>query len=383
MSARRGSGCLYQQKNRHGEKAGPWWIKYSVNGQARYESTGTTDKDEAQRLLNERLGRVATGSPLPPRVDKILYDELAQDLRQHYEATGSRDLVEAAGRLAHLDPYFRGRRAMDIRPAVLTDCIVHRQREAASNGTINRELGVLSKMLRLGFHADKVGRLPKITKLREAAPRSGFFEDEQYHAVGRQLEARPDLQVANAIAHTYGWRMQSEVLTLERRQVDLRAGTHGTLTIDPGMTKNDDGRVVYLTPELRGHLEGQLERVEALGRSLGRIIPFLFPHLGNGRLQGTRIKDFRRAWKTATRRAGVPGRIRHDFRRTAVRNLTRRGVVERVAMKMTGHRTRSVFERYNIVSDGDLREAARKMAEPGTTVMNSVMTRREIEKPAR
>jgi integrase len=115
--------------------------------------------------------------------------------------------------------------------------------------------------------------------------------------------------------------------------------------------------------------------VEALERQLGRIIPYLFPHLGPGRLQGTRIKDFRKAWKTATRRAGVPGKLRHDFRRTAVRNLTRRGVVERVAMHATGHRTRSVFERYNIVSDGDLRDVARKLAGEEITMAGKTVSR--------
>lgn len=66
-------------------------------------------------------------------------------------------------------------------------------------------------------------------------------------------------------------------------------------------------------------------------------------------------------WKTAARKAGCPGWIPHDFRRTAVRNLLRATVPERVAMQMTGHKTRSVFERYNIVSSGDLREAASKL----------------------
>ena len=77
--------------------------------------------------------------------------------------------------------------------------------------------------------------------------------------------------------------------------------------------------------------------------------------------EGKRIKSFLKAFKAACKAAGYPGHIPHDFRRTAVRNLVRAGVNETVAMKMTGHKTRSVFERYNIVSDGYLRDAARKL----------------------
>src|SRR5262245_12732058 len=74
---------------------------------------------------------------------------------------------------------------------------------------------------------------------------------------------------------------------------------------------------------------------------------------------------FRKAWATACRRAGVPGRIPHDFRRTAVRNMEQAGVPRSVAMKLTGHKTESVYRRYAIVSDTDLQEAARRLAGEG------------------
>src|SRR3989442_1459267 len=119
-------------------------------------------------------------------------------------------------------------------------------------------------------------------------------------------------------------------------------------------------RLVYLPPDLKAQLAGQVERVRALERERGRIIPYLFPHLSSTH-KGAGRRDFRRAWATACRKAGVRGKIRHDFRRTAVRNMVNRGVAERVAMKGTGHKTRSVFDRYHIVSPAVLQDVARKL----------------------
>jgi integrase len=97
--------------------------------------------------------------------------------------------------------------------------------------------------------------------------------------------------------------------------------------------------------------------VEALQRSLGRVVPWVFC-----RNDGAPVGDFKKAWATAKREAGVPGRLFHDFRRTAVRDLIRAGIPETVAMKLTGHRTRSVFQRYAIVEEGMLREAGERLA---------------------
>ena len=90
-------------------------------------------------------------------------------------------------------------------------------------------------------------------------------------------------------------------------------------------------------------------------------MPHLFPHL-RGRRAGRRRDDFRKAWTTACVKAGVPGRLVHDLRRTAVRNMERAGVSRSVATKITGHRTEHVYRRYAIVRDADLQEAARRLA---------------------
>jgi integrase len=291
-------------------------------------------------------------------VDRITYDELARDLRLHYETTGTRGLKEADTRFKALQPFFTGRRAASLKGALAEEYVQQRSQTGVANATINRELATLIRMLRLGYERDKVGKLPVIHKLTEAPPRAGFFERADFEAVRRTL--RPDLQLAVRIAHSYGWRMQSEVLALGLSQIDLSAGT---LRINPGGSKTGEGRVVYLSSEVKTMIEAQIERVRTLSRTLGRVIPYLFPHLPKGRLQGERIRDFRKSWTSACKAVGLSGMLRHDLRRTAARNLIRSGVPEVVSMRITGHRTRAVFDRYNIVSPADLQDAARKMAD--------------------
>jgi integrase len=167
----------------------------------------------------------------------------------------------------------------------------------------------------------------------------------------RHLVAEP-LRPAATFAYITGWRIDSEVLPLEWRQVDFGAGE---VRLDPGKTKNGEGRTFPMTRDLREMLEQQRAITENLQRQLKIVCPRVFHRSGRP------IKSFRVAFRSACAEAGCPGRVLHDFRRTAVRNLVRAGIPERVAMQMTGHKTRSVFERYNIVSAGDLREAARRL----------------------
>jgi integrase len=154
---------------------------------------------------------------------------------------------------------------------------------------------------------------------------------------------------------------KSELLTRQWRHVDL---TNGWLRLEPGESKTDEGRDFPFTPHLQIVLETQRERVRELERATGRIIPSVFFHFGSeARARpGSPIKDFRGAWASACRAAGVPGRLVHDFRRTAVRNLERAGVPRSAAMKMTGHRSESVYRRYAITDSAMLQEAAVKLA---------------------
>ena len=155
-------------------------------------------------------------------------------------------------------------------------------------------------------------------------------------------------------AYLTGWRVRDEVVKLIWSNVDFKAET---VRLEPGTTKNKDGRVIYMTPDLRALLEGQREKTLALQRQTDKIIPLVFHN------EDYPIRNYYKAWHKGCEEAGLSGKIPHDFRRTAVRNMVRAGIPERVAMQMTGHKTRSVFDRYHIVSDGDLKEAAQRLSQ--------------------
>jgi integrase len=197
---------------------------------------------------------------------------------------------------------------------------------------------------------------PYIPLLKENNVRRGFFEPAQFQSVRNHLPVH--MRGIVEFANVTGWRTPSEILPLEWRQVDMKAGE---VRLDPGTTKNNDARIFPFTTELRRVFEDQQQVAERLKKA-GIITPYVFFYTV-GKKAGKQITEsgFNKAWRKARIEAGCPGRIPHDFRRTAVRNLVRAGVPERVALQLTGHKTRAVFERYNIVSAGDLRDAARRL----------------------
>jgi integrase len=234
--------------------------------------------------------------------------------------------------------------------AHVTAYTVARQQAGAANATINRELAALKRMLRLAIQGEKIHRAPHIAMLKEDNVRKGFFESDQVEAVRRHLSV--DLQPVVTFAYITGWR-SDEIKTLTWDQVDFQAGT---VVLFVGEDKNRAGRTFYMTPALRGSLEAQRVTTEARQRARGAIIRWVFHR------NGKPILDFRGAWQAACRKAGVPGRIPHDFRRTAVRNLERAGVPRSTAMAMVGHKTEAVYRRYATVDSAMLQEGTAKLA---------------------
>jgi integrase len=331
-----------------------WWVKYYQNGRPIRESTGSKRETEAKRFLKLREGQVAQGKRVMPQAERLRFENLVDDFLADYRINDKRLLDKAERSVRHLHHFFGGMRAREITTDKVRAYIQQRQKEGVSNAEINRELAALKRMFNLAVRSERIFSKPSIPSLQENDVRKGFFEEEAFRAILKQL---PDpLKPVVLFDYYTGWRKE-EILGLTWQQIDLEAGT---VRLDPGTTKNREGRLVVLAAELYDALRAQRAKTSALEHKRGRIIPWVFHR------NGKPIRDFRTAWQGACRRAGQPGRLIHDFRRTAVRNMVRAGIPERVAMTITGHKTRSVFDRYHIVSEGDLREAARKLSGTAT-----------------
>jgi len=218
----------------------------------------------------------------------------------------------------------------------------------AASATINRELAALKRMLKLGAiqTPPKVDRVPHIPLLEEKNTRKGFFEHDEFEALRNALPSY--LKDLASFGYKVGWRV-SEITTLKWNQVDL---AQGIVRLEVGETKNDEGRTVYLDDELKK----TFCRLWNDRKVNERLLPWVFLNQSGS----DRVKRFDKAWKKACKDAGIGIRLFHDFRRTAVRNMVRSGIPERVAMMISGHKTRSVFDRYNIVNDQDLKLAAQQ-----------------------
>ena len=341
MPRTRGSGSIYKQKG-----SAVYWVKYYRNGKSFRESTRTTNKQEANDFLKQRLGEIATGNFYGPLAERVTIAELAEDFLRDYRINERKsvDDVEARWKL-HLQPFFGHMRACEVSSDLVARYVDSRRQEKASNATVNREMAALKRMFRLGLQCTppKVNRVPKIPRLAENNIRKGFLEDGQFEKI---ISHCPELwfRAIVEVGRTYGWRI-GELLQLRVRQVDLLAKV---IRLDPGTTKNRDGREVSMTQNVYALLSACVSGKQP--------DDFVFT-----RPDGKPVLSFKKTWRNACVAAGVPNLLFHDLRRTAARNLRRAGVAEGVIMKIGGWRTRSVFERYAIVSQTDIAEAMRKL----------------------
>lgn len=336
-----------------------WWLAFWHGGRLVRESAQTESKTEAEKLLRRRMVARDAGLYAGPDARKTTLADLRKILEDNYGANG-RNTKGVSQRFAHLEAHFGTER-----PAreITTDRVVAYQAARlaakAKPATVNRELAALRRAFRLAETAGRVETRPVFELLRENNTRTGFFERDAFDAVCARL---PDwLQPVVTFQYLTGWRT-GETLRLQWAQVDLKAGV---IRLEPGTTKNRDGRVLPFRalPELAEVIDGRRAQTKQHERALERVIPWVFHRDGEPLLAKYGASGaVYTAWRAACKAGGVPGRILHDFRRTAVRNLERAGVSRSVAMKITGHKTEAVYRRYAIVSKADIADGLAKVA---------------------
>ncbi len=332
-----GHGRIYQRGQ-------VYFIAYSVGGRELRESARSGQWADAQALLERRLQERERADRQAAETPKFSFEAMAAVYVEEYAIRQLRTLSTARLRVTHLATFFGGMAAAAITAPLIRLYQAGRRKKGAAAATVNRETAALHRMCRL---AERNGRLPRVPvfpeRLREDPPRQGFFEHGDYLAVRALLP--PPFQDVFDFAYYSGWRKE-EILQLTWTEVDVAGGV---IRLDPRRSKTIMGRVLPLAAPLKAVLERRkAHRTGDQGRVFAR--------------DGIPVRAWRTCFKRACRRAGVPARLLHDCRRTAARNLVRAGVPERIAMALLGHKTRSMFDRYNIVSERDLLAASTQLA---------------------
>jgi integrase len=377
MKRQRGTGSIFLQPG-----SSIWWYQIWVNGKRERGSTGCRSKREADGFVRRKLAEYSVGLS-SPETQKVTVKELVEDVLLRNKNNGNKTVADDESRWKnHLEPFFGYLRATQVSSDLIDRYINNRKSDktrskvAPENGTINRELALLKSAFNHGTEQTppKVRFVPHFNMLQENNVRRGFLQDKQYLRLSREC-AIEGVWLAGLFetAYAYGWR-EDELLELRVGQLDLLGKI-----IDLGETKNGDQRMIQMTE----HIFQILVRCVAGKKPADRVLT---------RDDGSPVKDFRQAWWNACIRSGL-GRFQcrdcesnvsegrkcttcnskkkakyiglhfHDLRRTGIRNMSRKGVPEKVGMLISGHKTDSVYRRYNIVDMEVLKAATTKIEE--------------------
>jgi len=365
----RGLGSIYRRTVTEADgterEIPTWHIQFSVNGRQYRETTHSDSYNEAQRHLKRRITEITTGKFHGTKLDRTLMSDLLNDVISDYRLKDRHSVNKMARPLIEkrLMPVFGRMRASNVKVPAITSYIRGRKEDGAAVASINRELALLRRAFKLGAINGKVGaaQVPDFTQLlqKEKNARQGFWEHQEY------LTFRDALPIDECAMFIFGYWTGcrfGEIAQLEWSQVDLKGRA---VRLRDDQTKPGEPRIIPLGGP-GADLYDMLVEQKKRRASLCPDSPWVFFRQGsvNPRKQSARrgrpVVDIRKAWDKAVKETGID-RLFHDLRRTGVRNLVRAGVPEKVAMLISGHKTRSVFERYNIVDERDLHEAADKL----------------------
>ncbi len=342
----RGDGSLFRPKGSRN-----FWTRIYIPYEQRTwrETTGTSELKAARDILRER--RLSVQRRQPIRATELRFEAAAELIVADYVSNGRRSLrTLVQTRLPHLARAFGGQRLRDI-----TAAQVDRQKTTwlkdvtapMAPQSINHLLATLKRIFKLAVEQGYPQFLvPTIRLLKIRNARKGFFEPGEFLAVRAHL-AEPLRSIVD-VAYFTGWRVPSEIAMMRRSAVDFE---NGWLRLEPDATKTGAGRLFPLLPQLRDVLMERISAVAQLESDIEKPIPWIFVHLQN-RSRGRAGQPYRinshayRMWKAACDAAGISGRIFHDFRRTAYRNLVMARIPPQIARAWVGYETEAMERRY-------------------------------------
>jgi integrase len=352
-----------RQRREHGQgglvkKLGsPNWylLYYDLNGKQQSESSGTRSKSAAQKILTNRLESVRRGELVDVR--KLRYEHIKSILVADYKTSGklveNEGILLAAGRKGlfdALDAFFGGMAVHSITTDKLREFVSQRKAAGASGPTCNRNLALLRRMFRLAQRENKVQNVPYFPMEEESPARTGFVEQADFQKV---RDALPE-----ALRPFVTFLYQTGCRTGAAKQIVWQwvKLDEGIVELPAGITKNGDALTLPLSTELVGMLK-KMFRVDSKP---------VFD-----------TTNFRKSWNAACVKVKLGtqdkyiyrGLIPHDLRRSAVRNMRKAGVDQTTAMSISGHKTVSVFQRYNIVDVKDKQAAMEKVTQFNASLM--------------
>ena len=379
---RRGNGCIYTRPT-----SPYFWAAYYANGKQEREvckhvrtgekieaPEGWTKESEsykqAERFLKRRMNEVVTakgGGPafVTPARQRCTVGDLLDALEADYKLRNKWDIPEPSKRLIAKDrkepigrtgsmfkkvrEKFGTYRATDITRETVASWQLELREQGYKDSTINRFSQILGQAFNLAVESKQLSSAPVIKHLSETGnARSGFFTEAEIRSVISHLPTY--LQDFTLFAYITGMR-KGEVQSLKWLDVN-----GDSITLRAENSKNGEGRTIVLEGELSELIERRKEARKAKDKKGNFVMlsEYLFHK------KGAPIREFRKSWATACKFANVPGRLFHDLRRCAARNLLAAGVPQAVAMKITGHKTDSMFRRYAIVTVDQQREALKQ-----------------------
>src|SRR4030095_17012161 len=249
-----------------------FWIGYSFHGKVYRESSRSTERRDAVLLLRKRLGEIRRGKLIGPDAEKVTFDDLQQLVLTDYRVNGRKSVGRAEIAFQRLEQFFRLYRALEITPDRVKAYIEMRQKAGMRAATIQYETAMLRRGFTLAFEAGKLPNRPHVPSLEVRNTRQGFFEAAEFQELLKHLP--PYLTGFVEFLYLTGWRF-GEVLTLRWAQVDFQAGV---VRLEPGTTKNDEGRTFpfAVLARLEAVLRQQRELTTKLERETEQIIPLVF-----------------------------------------------------------------------------------------------------------